>query len=752
MFSFVKSLFLGGSSLEGTPADPLTPNMEKHIKSSSESSSVTSETEENSKHLTKISATRQFLILPEESKDEDLLKFATLKGALYSVDGGDVECLMESCNITIFENTINMTLASDVKGSHCHKLTIKSEWITNLQQHLPTAFRLLINDHQGKGGIEYTVQFKNAQEAAVFRKQIYEAIICMTCELSSVECAIAEYNTLDREFVIVSKCVVASILQDKTKLKFYLTIEEIKNNEKQFLFIDALSKDIQIWGSPTSNQITFWGVHHQQLNATKTMFLMEINPLAVGEASINVFFTQIARALHDPSFLRQETFHHDTTKEDQSDVDMEDDGFDVGQLANTSTCLEWKKNGRRSVARFRPPRHSYFSAESDASETDENSDKNDFQHPSKPLYFSGCSNEKLVHRFMEVGSSRMFVCRGDSAPDKSFQSRSEPQSHRLQLKVYKKENSDEEVVESVGIISGQKFCYQGKTFVPLKGLLHQHEKKMLLVPEGSKNGDIFMMDLETEKIVQKYEADDSKISTLFPTFKKAQASADPTFLCANPKELFLMDTRLNNGVAKTTSFNYSTNPQISVGATDSNKHILLGSRLGELRLFDGTANAKGDFKRAKTLLQTIREPIVAVDVNNDGSWILATTKTFLVVFPTRLIGSTKNGFETALGKKKPAPRYLMLTAEDILNYQITTIDFAAAKFDASEESIVTSTGNMAVVWDFESVKRNQPIYSIRFAQDSIKDVQIPTDSSNVVVAYSTAIGLFGTEKHELPTN
>jgi hypothetical protein len=140
-----------------------------------------------------------------------------------------------------------------------------------------------------------------------------------------------------------------------------------------------------------------------------------------------------------------------------------------------------------------------------------------------------------------------------------------------------------------------------------------------------------------------------------------------------------------------------------VTATDSNKHILLGSRLGELRLFDGTANAKGDFKRAKTLLQTIREPIVAVDVNNDGSWILATTKTFLVVFPTRLVGSSKTGFETALGKKKPTPRYLMLTAEDILNYQITTIDFAAAKFDASEESIVTSTGNMAVVWDFEFV-------------------------------------------------
>lgn len=48
----------------------------------------------------------------------------------------------------------------------------------------------------------------------------------------------------------------------------------------------------------------------------------------------------------------------------------------------------------------------------------------------------------------------------------------------------------------------------------------------------------------------------------------------------------------------------------------------MGSRLGALRLFDGEANAKGDFKRAKTLLETIREPITAVDVTRDGAWIV----------------------------------------------------------------------------------------------------------------------------------
>jgi hypothetical protein len=70
------------------------------------------------------------------------------------------------------------------------------------------------------------------------------------------------------------------------------------------------------------------------MNESKTMFLMEINPLTVGDASINVFFDHIARALHDPSFLRHRTLHHDTSYKDDSDVNMEDDGFEVGKLAS----------------------------------------------------------------------------------------------------------------------------------------------------------------------------------------------------------------------------------------------------------------------------------------------------------------------------------------------------------------------------------------------------------------------------------
>lgn len=59
-----------------------------------------------------------------------------------------------------------------------------------------------------------------------------------------------------------------------------------------------------------------------------------------------------------------------------------------------------------------------------------------------------------------------------------------------------------------------------------------------------------------------------------------------------------------------------------ITVTDGDGHILMGSKLGALRLFDGQANAKGDFKRAKTLLETVKQPITAVDVSKDGAWIV----------------------------------------------------------------------------------------------------------------------------------
>eukprot|EP01070_Trichotokara_eunicae_P004748 Trichotokara_eunicae@DN4145_c0_g1_i2.p1 len=172
--------------------------------------------------------------------------------------------------------------------------------------------------------------------------------------------------------------------------------------------------------------------------------------------------------------------------------------------------------------------------------------------------------------------------------------------------------------------------------------------------------------------------------------------------------------------------------------------------LGDLRLYDGKPNSEGRFKKAKTQLATVREPITAVDCTGDGSWILGTTRSYLVAIPTKLSSTGKTGFEVPLGKQKPPPRYLKINVQDMMKHGLTDLNFSPAKFDVDETSIVTSTGNLAVIWDFASVKRGTPKYTIKVAENYIKDVKVnPDDAGSVVVAYPTALKVFGTELRPL---
>ena len=70
----------------------------------------------------------------------------------------------------------------------------------------------------------------------------------------------------------------------------------------------------------------------------------------------------------------------------------------------------------------------------------------------------------------------------------------------------------------------------------------------------------------------------------------------------------------------------------------------------------------------------------------------------------------KTGFEHRMGKEKPNPLKLQLKAQDIAKYRIRGIDFKPAKFNnfsanGEETSIVTSTGNYLVTWNFKKVRR-----------------------------------------------
>lgn len=195
----------------------------------------------------------------------------------------------------------------------------------------------------GDGGTEYGFQLSTIQSALNFRVSLYGALVRMTTPVFDIECALAEYNTKEREFIILSKSATAKILKSPTGRDYYFTLASGESSSSESLvidpyyyFVDYLSKDIQIWPSPATNQITFWGLHYRKLTVTKTMFMLEINPATVGEASTNLFFEKMAVVLQDRSFLRSGKQAEQKYKYEDSDILMEDDGFDVGQVPGNS--------------------------------------------------------------------------------------------------------------------------------------------------------------------------------------------------------------------------------------------------------------------------------------------------------------------------------------------------------------------------------------------------------------------------------
>ena len=88
---------------------------------------------------------------------------------------------------------------------------------------------------------------------------------------------------------------------------------------------------------------------------------------------------------------------------------------------------------------------------------------------------------------------------------------------------------------------------------------------------------------------------------------------------------------------------------------------MVGTKRGDIRLFDSKTFGDGRHSaadslearrpRAKTTLPGLGDPIVGIDVTEDGRWILATCRTYIIVIPTDLPNGN-TGFEKPMGKFK----------------------------------------------------------------------------------------------------
>lgn len=127
--------------------------------------------------------------------------------------------------------------------------------------------------------------------------------------------------------------------------------------------------------------------------------------------------------------------------------------------------------------------------------------------------------------------------------------------------------------------------------------------------------------------------------------------------------MFTVDARVAPKDRVVARKDYKVDPKFSSINTSLHGGLALGSADGKIRLYKKLGS------NANTLLPGLGDPITAIEVSRDGEWVLATTKTYLLIIPT-MCSNGKTGFDHRMGKEKPMPRKLQLSPQDINRYGI----------------------------------------------------------------------------------
>ncbi|KAJ6485112.1 VID27 cytoplasmic protein-domain-containing protein [Mycena vitilis] len=296
---------------------------------------------------------------------------------------------------------------------------------------------------------------------------------------------------------------------------------------------------------------------------------------------------------------------------------------------------------------------------------------------------------------------------------------------------------------------------KGKEFRPSKVMLHDQDTKMILKNPGDPHS-LYSMDLERGKIVEEWKVhDDITVDHIAPENKFAPTTHEQTLVGASHNALFRIDPRVSGTKMVESQFKqYVSKNKFSGVATTKDGKLAISSEKGDIRLFDSIG------KIAKTALPPFGDPIIGIDVTADGRYVVATTKTYLLLIDT-LIGEGRYagslGFDRSFpAAAKPIPRRLQLRTEHVA-YMNHDISFSPARFNQSEtdaeNAIVTSTGQFVIAWDFNKVKKGLlDRYEIKKYEDLVvQDNFRFGDDKEIIVALANNVVAVNKQQLKRPT-
>lgn len=395
----------------------------------------------------------------------------------------------------------------------------------------------------------------------------------------------------------------------------------------------------------------------------------------------------------------------------ESEVDRMDDGIEEDQWQSDSDSSE--STGEDNEYSKRRTKLIYESSE-----------------PMPKMTPSSTESNSLMA--LGYGNNRSYVVRGNN------------------LGVFKNTDDDVEFETNINNITNKL----GDLVIPDKVMLQNQDQNMVF--KGKDNNQLlYRMDLNRGQIVEQWEINnkDGRIEEFGPNKKLDQLTNDPTFIGLSANSMYHLDSRLKDVVVNDKTFKqYKTrNNKFSNLITTEDGKLAVGSGNGAIRLYE---NVGGN---AKTLIPSLGDPIIGLDVSMEGRWLLATCKNYLLLIDTKISDGEKLGYTTSFPKdKKPVPKKLVLRPQHALmilkSTQSDSLNFTKAFFNtglhSKETNIVTSSANFLISWSLKKILKNEePNYLIKKYDEPIVSNNFEFESnSNIIFALENDVSKISSNK------
>ncbi|CRH02789.1 conserved Plasmodium protein, unknown function [Plasmodium relictum] len=258
------------------------------------------------------------------------------------------------------------------------------------------------------------------------------------------------------------------------------------------------------------------------------------------------------------------------------------------------------------------------------------------------------------------------------------------------------------------------FQYKNEKCIPKNFHVNDNEgSKMIFLDEKNEN-NLFMIDVNTEKIVEKW-------NTEYIPIVKLLKKEENIYCGYNKNSLYYIDTRMKSCIQNL--LQYSKNASnIEHASMDEKGRIILTNSQGELKYYDGKLNKSNVIKKSKNVVFCAND-IVHLTASLDGIYSIVTCQKNVIICENLIENNTL--FETVIKKcdrTKQKKILLQIHYVDVFTYSLGDYKFIKSIINHDNSFIFTLSQNFYVVWNFKQAINENISYVIKKVNENISDI------------------------------